>query len=363
MKRNCLVIIIALSLGTASCKKKTENLGKTPTPAPKEDPKPVALKPEPFGVNLAGAEFGVNMPGTFNTDYTYPTVAELDYFKSKGLNLVRLPFKWERIQRSLKGPLDNAELTRVKNFVNAAQTRDIFIILDMHNYGRRKIDGTTYIIGSSEVPVEYVADAWGKLANEFKSYTNIWGYGLMNEPHSMLSSAPWLDIAQALIDKIRAVDYQTTILVGGDSWSSAARWLAASNNLKNLKDPANNLIFEAHVYFDNDASGSYKGTYDAEKATPTIGIERVTPFVNWLKQNNLRGFVGEYGVPDNDTRWFVTLDNMLKYLKYNCVNGTYWAAGPWWGNYVLAVEPRNGVDRPQMEILTKHTVTNPDNCK
>src|SRR5690606_19637190 len=115
---------------------------------------------------------------------------ELEYFKSKGLNLVRLPFKWERIQRSLKGPLDHSELIRMKNFISAAQTKGVFIILDMHNYGRRKIDGTTHIIGSSEVSIEDVADAWGKLAKEFKSYTNIWGYGLMNEPHGMLSSAP-----------------------------------------------------------------------------------------------------------------------------------------------------------------------------
>lgn len=54
---------------------------------------------KPFGVNLAGAEFGSpNFPGTYNTDYTYPTADELDYYKSKGLNLIRMPFSWERIQ-------------------------------------------------------------------------------------------------------------------------------------------------------------------------------------------------------------------------------------------------------------------------
>ncbi|MFN3405370.1 MAG: hypothetical protein ACK40G_14825 [Cytophagaceae bacterium] len=47
----------------------------------------------PFGVNLSGAEFGSVFPGTYNSHYTYPTVAELDYFKSKGLTLIRLPFK------------------------------------------------------------------------------------------------------------------------------------------------------------------------------------------------------------------------------------------------------------------------------
>ncbi len=34
------------------------------------------------GVNLAGAEFGqTSLPGVYNTHYTYPTQAEVDYFR------------------------------------------------------------------------------------------------------------------------------------------------------------------------------------------------------------------------------------------------------------------------------------------
>lgn len=56
----------------------------------------------PFGVNLAGAEFGqTNMPGIYNTDYTYPTVSTIDYFASKGFKLLRIPFRWERIQHAM----------------------------------------------------------------------------------------------------------------------------------------------------------------------------------------------------------------------------------------------------------------------
>ena len=53
-----------------------------------------------LGVNLAGAEFGSNVPGVFGTDYTYPTHAEIDYYASKGLGVIRLPFLWERMQRT-----------------------------------------------------------------------------------------------------------------------------------------------------------------------------------------------------------------------------------------------------------------------
>lgn len=85
---------------------------------------------------------------------------------------------------------------------------------------------------------------------------------------------------------------------------------------------------------------------------------RVAPFVKWLKANNKRGFVGEYGVPNNDSRWLVTLDNMLHFLKENGINGTYWAAGPRWNDYILSVEPQNGNDRVQMSVLQNYTVAN-----
>lgn len=309
-----------------------------------------------FGVNLAGAEFGgrERIPGQHKQDYSYPTIKDLEYFKEKGLHMIRLPFKWERIQPTLGGDLDPEELVRMKKFVSEAEERDMLIILDMHNYGRRNYSGKEYLIGEHGIKIKHVADAWRKLAKEFKSYSNIWGYGIMNEPHDMLDSTPWFDIAQGIIKGIRKVDQKTTILVGGDSWSSAERWLTFSNNLKDLKDPSDNLIYEAHVYFDNDASGAYRKSYEEELATPTTGITRVAPFVNWLKEHNLRGFIGEYGVPDDDPRWLVTLDNFLKHLQENCINGTYWAAGPRWGKYRLAVAANDGKDRPQMVILEKY---------
>ena len=88
-------------------------------------------------------------------------------------------------------------------------------------------------------------------------------------------------------------------------------------------------------------------------------MERLRPFVKWLKANGLRGFVGEYGVPDNDPRWLVCLDHMLAYMQEQGVNGTYWAAGARWNNYILGVQPLDNYtkDMPQMEVLVKYKKT------
>ncbi len=321
----------------------------------------------PFGVNLAGAEFfhhKMEGVGRFNKDYFYPSAEEFDYWKSKNLMLIRLPFKWERIQRKLGGDLLREEIDYIKYLLEEADKRGMKILLDMHNYGRRKDDGKDRIIGDS-LSIADFGEAWSRISKELKDCKGLYGYGLINEPHDMLKNVPWKEIAQAAIDSIRKNDTATAIVVGGDFWSSAERWLQMSDDLKSLNDPSHNLIFEAHCYFDEDGSGIYRRSYDEEKAYPFVGVDRVRPFVEWLQRNNLRGMVGEFGVPGNDPRWLVCLDNFLRYLSENGVNGTYWAAGTRWNNYILSVQPDKtySVDKPQMQILTKYPNTEKQTIK
>jgi endoglucanase len=148
----------------------------------------------------------------------------------------------------------------------------------------------------------------------------------------------------------------TIIMVPGDGYSAAHVWPDNNPNLS-VVDPANNFMYEAHVYFDSDASGQYLNDYDSDGAYPEIGIDRVDVFIQWLDDNNARGFIGGYGVPDTDERWLDVLSMFLAHLQANDLPGTYWAGGPWWGDYPLSVEPRGGKDRPQMKILTKYSGT------
>ena len=325
------------------------------------DSRPDTKSSLPFGVNLAGAEFfhkKMDGVGQFGIDYHYPTTRELDYWKSKGLTLIRLPFKWERIQRELYGELNREEIDYIKYLLDEAESRDMKILIDMHNYGRRKDNGKDRIIGDS-VSIDHFASVWKQIAGELKEHSALYGYGLINEPHDMLDSVPWFKIAQAAIKEIRKVDFKTAIVVGGNHWSSAARWQEVSDDLKHLHDPSDNLIFEGHCYFDEDGSGIYRRSYDEEKAYPTIGIDRTRPFVEWLKTNNLRGFIGEYGVPGDDERWLVCLDNFLDYLSKENINGTYWAAGAQWNKYILSIHPDDNyqTDKIQLGVLTKYLET------
>lgn len=312
---------------------------------------------EPFGVNIACADFGSVFPGEYNKDFTYPTASDLDYWHKKEFKLVRFPFKWERLQYDLYGELTPFDLSKMKEFVKAAQERDMKVILDLHNYCRRYINKEHRIIGTNGLTVEHLADFWKQMALEFKGFQNIYAYGLMNEPHDLDPGTSWFKMAQTCIDSIRKVDTKTCIMVGGVHWSSADKWLENSDSLKFLVDPSKNLRFEAHCYFDNYGSGTYKRGFKEDSCFYNKGIEKVKPFVKWIRENKFRGFVGEYGIPDNDKRWNITLDRFLKYLQRNNINGTYWAAGPWWSTYFMSIEPIDKKERPQMEVVDKYKYT------
>ena len=54
------------------------------------------------GVNISGAEINAGtLPGRVNFDYVYPTSAQLRLFAGYGMNAVRVPVLWERLQPEL----------------------------------------------------------------------------------------------------------------------------------------------------------------------------------------------------------------------------------------------------------------------
>ncbi|RAI38555.1 hypothetical protein CH338_12260, partial [Rhodoplanes elegans] len=300
-----------------------------------------------FGVNLAGAEFGPRR-GEYGTHYIYPGAADLDYYLSKGVTLIRLPFTWERMQPTLGGALDQAELGRMIGFLDAAAARGMDVVVDLHNYGRYD----DAVIGSPSVPAAAFADFWGKLAGTLGDHPAVSGFGLMNEPHDMGGAHVWPAAAQAAADAIRAAGSHATLVVSGDGWSGAASWPSLNGALR-VVDPLDKVLYEAHVYFDRSGSGFY-GSYDAEGAYPAIGADRVQPFIDWLNQNGLRGFIGEYAVPSGDPRWLDVLTAFLDTLAENGIPSAYWAGGPWWGAESLAIQPIDGIDRPQMDVLERY---------
>lgn len=302
------------------------------------------------GVNLAGADStgNNNLPGTYGFDYIYPSEDDFDYFHSKGLDLIRLPFKWERLQRTLSSSLHSAELQRIDDVVAMAEARGMKVILDMHNYGSYDGNG----IGSTAVTLSDFTDVWSRIADYFEGRSGIYGYGLMNEPVSEV--AAWSDVADAGIAAVRQHDSDVWVIVSGDGWAPTRNWRKNGNVElhENLNNIDSKVMFEAHSYIDSNSDGQDWGSYAAENGHPMKGVWRDYPFVNWLRQNNFYGYVGEFGVPET-AQWIEALENQIHQLGANGVSATYWIAGPWSGGDEITIQPTNNytTDRLQMSVM------------
>jgi endoglucanase len=304
------------------------------------------------GVNLAGAEFNPKrIPGRPGADYLYPAPEDLDYFVSRGLSTIRLPFRWERLQPSLYGPLDRMELARIDAVVAEAAKRHAFIILDPHNYARYG----DAVIGSPELPDKAFADFWRRLAAHYANNRTVL-FGLMNEPHDMPIAA-WFRAAQAAIGAIRATGARNILLVPGASWTGAHSWFSRWDGTTNaeqfekLSDPANNFVAEIHQYFDGNFSGTGKTCRSAD-----IGVEKIAPVTAWLREHRYRALLGEFGT-SNDPLCLQALDRTLAHLAKNddvWIGWTYWAGGKWMGRYPYTVTPGPQGDTPQMRVLLRY---------
>jgi endoglucanase len=305
-----------------------------------------------FGINIAGPAMAPGTRGTYGKDYIYPDDATLAYYRSKGFKTVRVTFLWERLQPKLFATLATDELKRLQDLVNAVRRQDMVLITGPHNYARYAVeDGKPELIGTPAVPRAAFVDLWRRLSDVFAPAQDGLIFTLMNEPHD--TGGSWPLMAQAAVDAIRERDKKRWIYVPGDGWSSARSWGQHNKDLA-INDRSDRIVYVAHQYFDASGQGSYKKTYDEDAAYPEIGVERLKPFLAWLRNRGVRGTVTEYGVPNNDPRWLVVLDNTLAALSEANVGGAYWAGGPWWGDYPLSSEPRDGHDAPVMAVLSKY---------
>jgi len=310
-----------------------------------------------IGVNQAVAEFGNNIPGSYGTDYTYPTTASIDYFVNKGMNIFRVPFLWERMQTSLNGALSTTELGYLDAIVNyVTKTKGVYCLIDPHNYARY----SNQLIGSG-VAVSAFTDFWTKLATHYKGNSKV-VFGIMNEPHDM-STEVWRDAANAAITAIRNTGATNLITVPGNAWTGAWTWTSNSYGTPNsvamlsINDPLNNFIYEVHQYLDDNGSGT-----SATCVSSTIGSQRLQAFTNWCRQYGKKALLGEFAGGDNPTCASAVSD-MLNFMKSNSdvwVGWTWWSAGPWWGSYMYSLEPGTGnSDKPQMSTITPYIQVTP----
>jgi endoglucanase len=308
------------------------------------------------GVNLASAEFGDKIPGRHGTDYMYPTAEDVAAFSDLGFTCFRIPFRWERLQPSLFGPLEPDELDRLSALVREIAARGITAILDPHNYAHRRLEEDKWtkdhLIGSTEVPIEAYLDFMVQLAIHFLNEERV-AFGLMNEPYD-ISPEGWRDIANSTISAIRAAGASQLLLVPGTAFTGAHSWLDAGNSvLATIRDPLDHFAIEVHQYFDGNSSGT-----SGEVVSGSCGTERLRAFENWARSTGMRAFLGEFGAPSTRVG-LNALSDICQEMSANpdiWLGWTAWAAGPFWPpDYRFNLNPRpSGETRAQTALLADY---------
>ncbi|MDM4763955.1 cellulase family glycosylhydrolase [Galbitalea sp. SE-J8] len=262
------------------------------------------------GLSVAGAEFTSIGTPAFDRPATF------GYLAARGYTLVRIPFRWEAMQRELSGPLDPAAVSALHAAVDAAGAAGLAVVLDVHNYAR--YDGIAYGAPGSFTSGD-LADLWRRLALEFAGDGAVAGYGLMNEPRALPTvdgvsgNIRWQRAQQAALDAIRATGDDTCVIVSRYSAGAMGAWLNASTGqpAPYIVDPLDNIRWEAHHYWDAGNTGAYTGTY-ADAVATGFGSSQgdalrtrtwfeLDQWLSWLKRYGQRGFIGEFGWPSAQT--------------------------------------------------------------
>lgn len=153
---------------------------------------------------------------------------------------------------------------------------------------------------------------------------------------------------QAAIDGIRSAGATTQyITVEGNAYTGAWTWTNTTGTdgktnaetMGNLTDSSNKIIYQMHQYLDSDGSGTSETC-----VSETIGSERLQLATQWLRENGKMGLVGEFAGAVN-TVCEAAVQDMLAYVNDNSdvwTGALWWAAGPWWADYMFSVEPADG---------------------
>ncbi|KAI1430485.1 endoglucanase [Xylaria sp. CBS 124048] len=292
-----------------------------------------AAGPKWLGINLSVAEFGTGIyPGTWGIDFYFPDNASISTLISQGYNIFRVAFAMERlVPNELTNSPDAGYLQNLTDTVNYITSNGAYAIVDPHNYGRYYNNIITDTDGFGSF--------WTTVASAFKSNENVL-FDTNNEYHDMDQQLVF-DLNQAAIDAIRGTGATSQyILAEGNGYTAAFTWNTTNDNLAGLTDSADKLVYEMHQYLDSDNSG----TSDV-CVSSTIGVERLSGATAWLRANGKVGILGEYAGGAN-TQCKAAIQGMLDHIQQNSdvwQGALWWAAGPWWADYIYSFEPPSGI--------------------
>ena len=257
------------------------------------------------GINFSGLEYGLdlkNLPSYY---------AQMPVLKNIGVKTVRLPIDFARsFSTTVPVKLINADnFTACDSFISWAKAYNLNLCIDFHS------DPST--AGNLVYSKAYIASVWKFIAKKYAALpSNQFYFELFNEPHDV-TTAVWKPVAQEIIDSIRLVAPNQTIIVGGTDYNS----IGGLNDLGLLKD--NNLIYTFHAY--DPFLFSHQGASWVGDAVSTLGVPypynaaTMPPLNSKAKGTWGEGLYNSYISDGNDAKILATIKVASDWSKVNNV--------------------------------------------
>ncbi|MGH3087115.1 MAG: glycoside hydrolase family 5 protein, partial [Rubrobacteraceae bacterium] len=233
----------------------------------------------------AGTPYSNLNPGVHGEDYWYPGLSRdpdtgqntFEHLSGRGIDIVRIPFRWERIQPRPGGSLDAYNLSLLKDCVASADDAGLEVVLDLHNYGGYWADVEGEVrklkLGTPDLTAAHFRDVWSKISANFRNEARVVAYDLMNEPAGAggigagdhdTEERQWENLCRDAVKAIRARGDDKLIMIPG--YGGIGRWREAHPEPWIPDDPAGNHMYTAHQYFDayrgpDTGGGKYRASY------------------------------------------------------------------------------------------------------
>ncbi|ODN42935.1 cellulase family glycosylhydrolase [Piscirickettsia litoralis] len=268
-----------------------------------------------------------------------------DSFSGIGMNIVRLPFRWDYVFNQIPTSTKINELGTdtvnsnylkplAKNISNLLNTGAI-VILDAHDYMQWNPNAGAGGGSFGKIVTEdEISHIWGALVNELKAQgvdtanNHLW-FEISNEPNHMSASSAYnLDVAG--LKSIRSQGLKNKIIVEGTYYSGMWSWFkdegqgVNSDAFKGLlaADKEKNVAVAMHQYFDSDYSGTQANCVDTTSSV--LDQSFFNKLDDWMKENKIDVILDEFGVPgDKDQVSDVCakdVNSVLNYMHENTVS-------------------------------------------
>lgn len=231
------------------------------------------------GVNLGGwiSQFREAKKEHFDS---FITEADIEQIASWGMDHVRLPIDYNVLEDD-NSPFQYKKdgFAYIDNCINWCRRQNLNIILDLHKtagYAFHSL-GANRLFEDEELQNRFLS-LWQAFAIRYKQYGNHVAFELLNEIVEPDSSR-WNILSRRAVDKIREIDKERIIIIGGNNYNS----VFALKELDRIDD--DRLIYNFHFYEPHIFTHQKAGW---EKAMSELNFTIHYPTTNEDGRNHLR---------------------------------------------------------------------------